>query len=140
MRHASIRAPASAKARYQAKTCAYTVSTRVPSRSKIKPRTEVSIARSMLAGPNGPGVAAQRLRGSSRRLHVGPAGDEEPDRRRPLSLEVEDLRGTELVSVGQQLRHRLRHQDPARLPAGLQTAGQVHRVPPQVVGELPLAD
>src|SRR5439155_1127985 len=67
MRQPSIGRPASAKARCQAKTCAYTVSTSVPSRSKISAGTARSYETSARAKPSQPFVPTVWIAVASRR-------------------------------------------------------------------------
>src|SRR5919106_2901796 len=86
------------------------------------------------------GTDGARSGRGARRGDLGAAGQEEADRGGALPLEVQDDLGAELVPVAQELDPGLRDQDPARLPAGLQAAGQVYRVAPQVVRELALTD
>src|SRR5436305_1356346 len=101
MRQPSIGIPASASARCHANTCAYTVSTSVPSRSKISASTRRSYHR------RPPSAARRPSRGAPLEHHAEPdqededAGEREPGehapRRRPwIEAARREVRHTDL--------------------------------------------
>src|SRR5918992_5563593 len=83
-----------------------------------------------------PGSAERSLDPSGRQTLCGtrrPACHEEAGAGQALPLEVEDDRRPELVPISEPIGRGLRDQDPGRLAALLEPAGQIHGVTPQIV-------